>query len=139
MNFQFLDKYSGYAHWALRIAIGSVFLYHGLGKFGNLSGGAAMMGFPVIVWTLLAVVESAGGLLVLLGGFLPDWATRLGALLVIPPMLGAIAMVHWGQWSFMPSDTHPAGGIEFQVTLVLLAVYLVLKGNGINQAPTPAA
>ena len=95
-----LDNFSGYAHWALRLALGSVFLYHGITKFPNLSGMAGMMGLPVIVILLLALAETAGGALVLLGGFGWDWMTRLGALPLIPPMLGAIAMVHWPRWSF---------------------------------------
>ena len=127
-----LKKLSPYAHWAIRIAVASVFLYHGLSKFGNLSGGAQMMGMPVWVWSLVAIFESLGGALVLLGGFLPDWATRLGGLLVVPPMLGAIFMVHWPQWSFVPSETHPMGGMEFQVAMLLLAIFFALRGKDIE-------
>ena len=49
--------------------------------------------------------------------------------MLISPMLGAIAMVHWPRWSFVASDTHPMGGMEFQVTLVLVSLYLLIKGN----------
>jgi putative oxidoreductase len=49
--------------------------------------------------------------------------------MLIPVMLGAIAMVHWGQWSFVANDVYPMGGSEFQVTLILVSLYLVLKGN----------
>ncbi len=134
MNFQSLNRFSGYAHWVVRLALAGVFLYHGLSKFGNLSGGAAMMGLPIAVWGLVAVLESLGGLFVLLGGFASDWMTRLGALFLLPPMLGAIFTAHWGQWSFVPSDTHPMGGMEFQVTLLFLALFLLLRGNAINKA-----
>ncbi len=121
-----------HAHWALRLALLSVFLYHGLDKFGNLGGFAEMTGLPVAVALLVALAEAGGGLLVFLGGFLKDWMTRLGALAIIPVMLGAIFMVHWGQWHFMATETHPMGGMQFQVTLLLIAVYLLLKGNGVN-------
>ncbi len=47
----------------------------------------------------------------------------------IPVMAGAIALVHWGRWSFVPSETYPMGGMEFQATLLLVALYLVFKGN----------
>lgn len=57
------------------------------------------------------------------------WVTRLGAAMIIPVMLGAIVMVHWGQWNFLPSQTHPNGGIEFQVALLLVSLYFVAKGN----------
>ncbi len=128
-----LTPLARHAHWALRVALASVFLYHGLDKFGNLGGFAEMTGLPVAVALLVALAEAGGGLLVFLGGFLKDWMTRLGALAIIPVMLGAIFMVHWGQWSFMATETHPMGGMEFQVTLLLIAVYLAIKGNGVNQ------
>ena len=62
-------------------------------------------------------------------------ATRIGAALNIPVMIGAIALVHWGRWNFVPTDTHPLGGMEFQVTLALLMLYLVITGNKGIQAP----
>lgn len=127
-----LNNFSGYAHWALRLAIASVFIYHGVTKFPNLSGMAGMMGLPVAVLGLVAVTEVAAGVLVLAGGFGPDILTRLGGALVIPVMLGAIVMVHWGRWSFTPSDTHPMGGMEFQVVLVLIGLFLLLVGNRMN-------
>ena len=44
-------------------------------------------------------------------------------------LLGAIFMEHWGQWHFMATPSHPLGGMMFQVTLVLIALYLMAKGN----------
>lgn len=38
-------------------------------------------------------------------------------------------MVHRGQWSFVASESHPMGGMEFQVVLTLIALYFVAKGN----------
>ena len=129
---QLLDRLAPYAHWSLRIALASVFLYHGLTKFPALSGMAAMMGLPVALLTLVAIFETAGGALVLIGGITNSLLTRLGALLVIPSMLGAIAMVHWGRWAFTPTDAYPMGGMEFQVTLVLVSLYLFIKGNNVK-------
>ncbi len=117
------------AHWLLRIALASVFLYHGIGKFPHLQNLAAMMKMPVALIFLLAVMEVSGALLVLVGGFRKEWATRLGTLFLMPVMLGAIAMVHWPQWSFVASKTHPMGGMEFQVTLFLVQLYLFVRGN----------
>ena len=128
-----LKKLSPYAHWAIRIAAASVFIYHGVTKLPNLTGGAQMMGMPVAVWAFVAIFETLGGVLILLGGFLPDWATRIGGLLIIPPMLGAIFMVHWPQWSFVPSETHPMGGMEFQVSMFLLGVFFLLRGKDIEK------
>jgi putative oxidoreductase len=47
----------------------------------------------------------------------------------IPVLLGAIWIVHWGRWNFVPSETHPMGGFEFQAILLLLSLYLVITGN----------
>ena len=118
-----------YAHWALRAALASVFIYHGLQKLSGLEQFAHMMNLPYIVALLVALAEFVGGMLVAIGGLTRDWVTRLGASLFIPVMAGAIALVHWGQWSFVPTQSYPMGGSEFQVTLLLISVYFVLKGN----------
>ena len=121
------------AHWFLRIALASVFVYHGLLKFMNLEGFAQMLPISFLEVVLVASAETAGGLLVLLGGMrkdrLADRATRVGAALNVPVIVGAIAMIHWGQWNFLPSESHPMGGFEFQAVLLLLMLYLVFTGN----------
>ncbi|RLE18023.1 MAG: hypothetical protein DRJ08_03465 [Acidobacteria bacterium] len=122
------------AHWLLRIAIASVFIYHGMTKFPMLGKLAAMMKMPVMMIALLASMETAGGLLVLTGGFLKPVVTRIGTVLLAPVMLGAIFMMHWGQWSFMVSKTHPMGGMEFQVTLLLVIIYLFVIGNPADES-----
>ena len=129
-----LTNLSPYAHWFLRLAIASVFIYHGLTKFPVLGGMAEMMGLPVAILFLVAVAETVGGSLVLLGGFLKDWMTRIGALMLMPIMLGAIFMVHWGQWHFKATESHPMGGMQFQVTMLLVLLYLFVKGNSVNSS-----
>jgi putative oxidoreductase len=121
------------AHWLLRIALASVFVYHGILKFTNLDGFALLLPISYLKVVLVAAAELAGGLLVVLGGFrndaLSDLATSVGAALNVPVMIGAIWMVHWGRWNFVPSETHPMGGIQFQVVLILIMLYLVITGN----------
>jgi len=121
------------AHWLLRIALASVFVYHGALKFLDLDGFAQMLPVSYLQVVLVALAETGGGVLVLLGGFrgdrISDLATRVGAALNIPVMIGAIMLVHWGRWNFLPSETHPMGGFEFQVVLILLMLYLVFIGN----------
>ena len=121
------------AHFLLRIALASVFIYHGALKFMNLEGFAQMLPISYFAVVLVALAETSGGLLVLLGGFRDDvvsnLATRIGAALNIPVMLGAIVLVHWGRWNFLPSETHPMGGIQFQTVLILIMLYLVITGN----------
>lgn len=129
------------AHWLLRIALASVFLFHGLQKFGNLEAFASMLPISYTETVLVALAETGGATLLLLGGFgtnrIFDLATRLGALANIPVMIGAIAMVHWGQWSFLASETHPLGGSEFQTVLILLMFYISILGNsGLRQDAT---
>jgi len=121
------------AHWLLRIALASVFIYHGVLKFMNLEGFAQMLPISYTEVVLVALAEIGGGLLVLFGGFgttkLFDLATRIGAALNIPVMLGAISIIHWGRWNFLPSESHPMGGFQFQAVLHLAMLYLVIVGK----------
>lgn len=117
------------AHWFLRVGLASVLLFHGVGKLADVAGFAAMMELSVPVVWLVTLAEVGGGLAILAGAFGRDWLTRLGAAVNIPVLLGAIYLVHWGQWSFVASASHPLGGMEFQVVLLLIAGYLVARGN----------
>ena len=124
-----------HAHWLLRVGFASVFLFHGIGKLAGPSQFTEMMQLPLFIALLVALVEVVGGVAVLAGGVLnSEWMTRLGGLVTIPVLMGAIAMVHWGQWSFVATDSHPMGGMEFQVVLLLLALYFALHGNGEHSA-----
>ena len=126
------DRLNANAHWLLRFTIVGVFLYHGVLKFSNLDGFATMLpiSYTQVVFVALANI---GSVLVILGGFrndlLSDLATRIGAALNIPVMIGAISLVHWGRWNFVPTDTHPLGGMEFQVVLILIMLYVIVTGN----------
>lgn len=121
------------AHWLLRISIVSVFLYHGILKFMNLEGFAQMLPISYTEVIFVALANVGGSLLILAGGFSKnlwsDIATRIGALMNIPVMVGAIMMVHMGRWNFVPTETHPLGGMEFQVVLTLIMLYVAITGN----------
>ena len=131
------------AHWLLRIALASVLVFHGVLKFKNLEGFAQMLPISYLQVVLVALAEAGGGLLILLGGFgsdrISDAATRIGAALNIPVIVGAIAIVHWGRWNFVPSETHPMGGFEFQAVLLLVTLFLVITGNRGFASTQPAA
>lgn len=124
-----------HAHWLLRLGLASVFLYMGIDKFmgSGIAAFATMMNLPLSLGVLVALGEIGTGLLVVLGGLmksrLGDVITRLGALGMVPILLGAIFMVHWGQWHFMSTATHPLGSMMFQVMLAMVAIYLLAKGN----------
>ncbi|MEE9159725.1 MAG: DoxX family protein [Gammaproteobacteria bacterium] len=137
------DRLTANAHWLLRLAVVGVFLYHGILKFSNLEGFATML--PIsLAQVVLVALANVGSVLLLLGGFrnglLSDLATRIGAFFNIPVMIGAISLVHWGRWNFVPTDTHPLGGMEFQVVLALVMLYLVITGNkGIQAVDSQAS
>jgi putative oxidoreductase len=127
------NNISSKSHWLLRIAVAGVFVFHGLMKLKNLEGTASMLPISYFATVLVALAETGGGLLVLVGGLgkdrMYDMATRIGAAINIPVMLGAIVMVHWGRWNFVPAEGFPMGGMEFQVVLLLLLSYLTITGN----------
>ena len=136
-----LNAFAPHAHWALRLALASVFLYHGLTKFPVLGGMAEMMGMPVFVVGLLATMEAIGGALILVGGAASDWVTRLGGVLIVPIMLGAIFMVHLQHcWNSVNMGTGNMGrGMEFQFTLLMIALYFALAGNSHSGATAAAS
>ncbi|MBI5355216.1 MAG: DoxX family protein [Candidatus Aenigmarchaeota archaeon] len=125
MDFKFAESYSGKAHWLPRIAFAGVFLYHGLTKFPAAQGMSQAMGMPLPMIYLLATIETLAGALVLYGGTGKDWATRIGGLLIVPVMLGAIYLVH------LPHGWNSIGnmGYEFQVLLAAMGLNFFLKGN----------
>ena len=92
------------AHWLLRIALASVFVFHGVLKLMNLEGFSQMLPISYTEVVLVALAETGGGLLVLFGGLgndrIFDLATRIGAALNIPVIIGAISMIHWGRWNY---------------------------------------
>ncbi|MFP4155919.1 MAG: DoxX family protein [Halothiobacillaceae bacterium] len=123
-----------HGHWLLRAGFAGVFLFHGVEKFVmGIGGFAAMMDLPVTVAFMVALAEVLAGVGIIAGATLRNRlgsiVTRLAGLAAAPVLIGAIAMVHWGQWSFVASDSHPMGGMEFQVVLLLLALNFILRGN----------
>ena len=127
--FDALDSLKPHAHWLLRIALASVFIFHGWGKVMNLGGFSEMLGLPVAVIALVTFAELAGGIGIIAGAFTKDLITRLSGLALVPVLLGAIFMVHWGRWNFVPAEDFPMGGMEFQVVLLLVALYFLVMGN----------
>ncbi len=88
-----------------------------------------MMGLPAPVAALVTFAELAGGTGIIVGAFTHDLITRLAGLAIAPVMLGAILMVHWPRWNFMAAEGFPAGGMEFQVVVLLTALFFLVTGN----------
>ncbi len=127
--FNVLDSLKPHAHWLLRIGLASVFLYHGLYKVMIFGGFSQMMGLPTSVAALVTFAELAGGVGIIVGAFSKDLITRVAGLAMAPILLGAIVMVHGPRWSFTPAEGFPMGGMEFQVVLLLTALYFIVMGN----------
>ena len=132
--FNVLDSLKPHAHWLLRIGFAGVFLFHGIGKIMAFGGFSQMMGLPTPVAALVTLAEVAAGVGIIIGAFTNDLITRLAGLAVVPVLLGAIFMVHWGRWNFTPAEGFPMGGMEFQVVLLLMALFFLVMGNaGLNR------
>ncbi len=133
----FLNKLSPYSHWFVRVSLALTFLYHGFTKFPMASGMAQMMGMPVAMVYLLAIMELAGGILILWGGFGPNWATQAAGAIFVVVMLGAIMMFHFQNgWSFTQGwgeGTNHMGGMEFQA-LVLVSGLLFLTNPNVGKS-----
>ena len=127
--FDVLNSLKPHAHWLLRIGLAGVFIYHGIGKAMDVGAFSQMTGLPTAMATLVTLAEVAGGVGIIVGAFTNDLITRLAGLAIAPVMLGAIFMVHWGRWNFTPAEGFPMGGMEFQVVLLLTAVFFLVMGN----------
>lgn len=114
----------------IRLIIAVVFVYHGSQKlFGWFGGGGPsgtaefMEGLglpaPMISGIASGCVEFFGGIAVGLGLF-----TRIAAVLIALNMAVAILMVHRGAFG------SSAGGMEYPLTLGVVAIGLALTGPG---------
>ena len=121
----FVKKLAPHVHWGLRLSLAATFIYHGWGKFPIESFSAAM-GMPVPMAWAVALAELAGGAALIVGAFGKDILTRLGGLIVIVIMIGAIGMVH-AKNGFNVMN----GGMEFQLLMLVTGLYFAAKGNDV--------
>lgn len=130
-----LNKFSGVIHWLPRLSLAATFIYHGYPKVAMTGDVAAAMGMPFIFVLILGIVEVGGSLLMLWGGFGPDWATRVAGILFTIVMIGAIVMVHaqYG-WNSINMGNNGGRGMEFQVLIAATSLLYVFKGNSINRS-----
>ena len=119
----FLSSIAPHIHWAMRLSLAATFLYHGITKF-PVPAFSEAMSMPVpMVWAV-AIAEIIAGMALIVGAFGKDVLTRLGGLIVIVIMIGAIGMVHFKNgWNVMN------GGMEFQVLMLAVGLYFAAKGN----------
>ncbi|MFI6901737.1 DoxX family protein [Nonomuraea sp. NPDC050394] len=109
-----------------RIAIGAIFLVHGLVKFtGGIGGTTAFfeqIGIPLpgLAAPVVAVVEVLGGAALILGAGLP-----IAGVLLALDMLGAAVFVHFANGFFVDK-----GGFEFVLALAAGALAVGFTGGG---------
>ena len=110
----------------IRVASALAFIYHGtailFGGFGGPGphGFAAYLQMPDVVGYLVGLAQFAGGIAILTGVLI-----RVGAACAIIVMLGAIFLVH------LPHGFNiSAGGIEYALTQLLIALALLITGAG---------
>ena len=119
--------------WLLRLPLAATFAFHGVTKFPDPAPGAEMAGIPVWLWLVVGAAEVVIALMLVSGGAMRSavghLTTRLAGLGVAAISLGAIVLVHWGRWSFTPSESHPIGGMEFQTLMLCLGLFLAIRGN----------
>lgn len=127
-----------YGPTLLRLALGTVFLAHGLQKLLGIWGGPGVtgtihmvqhlgFGYAYPLATLLIVTEVAGGALLILG-----WGTLWVTLALLVEMGIAVWKVHYPNgffmnWAVTPGKGH---GIEFNLVLIGGLLCLLLGGPG---------
>ena len=133
-----MNSNNDYAALVLRIALGAMFLAHGLLKvlvftLPGTVGFFEQVGFPGWTAYVVTFAEIGGGILLLAG-----FAVRAVSIALIPILLGA-TFVHLGNgWVFSNAN----GGWEYPAFLTIAAVVQALLGPGayaLQRAPRAAA
>jgi putative oxidoreductase len=111
----------------LRVSLGAMFLAHSVylkGVVFTLAGTAQFfvsIGLPAVLAYVVFALESAGGLLLVLG-----LRTRLVAAVLVPVMIGA-TWAHWDNgWLFQ----NAGGGWEYPLFLACATAATALLGAG---------
>ncbi len=115
-----LSEYAEYGYWALQIALGLIFLVHGLMKLKAPAQIAQAYGMPSAIGMLHGLVEVAGAILLALNMFVPYVGIVFGII-----MLGALyfKLVKWHVPFFAMDKT----GWEFDFLILSVCVALILK------------
>ncbi|MCH7520839.1 MAG: DoxX family protein [Candidatus Marinimicrobia bacterium] len=127
---EFLNRYKSVVHWLPRLSLASIFLYHGFTKFPMASMMADMMGMPVFMVYMLAMMEILIGVFIILGAMGREILTKVAGLLIAVIMLGAILMIHiHNGWNGVLLAEQ---GVELQLFILTSGLYYLVKGNDVN-------
>lgn len=116
-----MNALTPYAAFIMRLAVGGVFLLHGIGKFGRGIGATAgflsthHIPFATIFAVILITVETVGAICVLLGILTRAWAAMMAVVMVV----AILAVKLPGHQNF-----------ELEGLLLAGAVTLVALGDG---------
>jgi uncharacterized membrane protein YphA (DoxX/SURF4 family) len=120
-----------FALFIIRIVIGVIFLLHGIQKLqGGVDGVAGFLGSlglpaPVFFAWILTLVETLGGIALILGLF-----TELAAILLGIVMIVAIWKVKSAVGIIAPGGATPPTGMELDLALLAGLASLLLQGAG---------
>ena len=109
----------------IRIMAGTAFILHGYPKFGNIPGIQGFMGSLGVPGELalpVAILETIGGILLILGVL-----TRISAILLAIEM-SLTSLVVKLQGGFLGGQGQP--GFEIDLLLMAMAISLVITGPG---------
>ncbi|MCL4811964.1 MAG: DoxX family protein [Vicinamibacteraceae bacterium] len=122
----------------LRLVVGAVFIAHGLSKLVPVFGQSGLAGATAwfeslglqpayLLAAATGLVETVGGLLLVLGAFTPLAAAALSVVMIV-----AIWTVHaphgfFINWTLAPDAGH---GVEFNAVLLAALASLLLTGPG---------
>ncbi len=109
----------GFGLMLLRLALGGMFVYHGITKLQNMEGTIgffASLGFPAFLAWLVAIVETVGGILLILG----LWPMIAGLLLAIIMIVAILKTKLGGTF----------GAAEKDVLFLVSALTIAFSGAG---------
>ncbi|HEY8564063.1 MAG TPA: DoxX family protein [Beijerinckiaceae bacterium] len=120
------DRLAPYGIFALRAALGAMFIAHALLKvlvftMPGFEGFLAKVGLPTVLAWPIVLAELVGGAAILLGVY-----GRLASLALLPVLLGALAIHAPNGWLFTAAN----GGWEYPAFLTVAAVAHILVGDG---------
>ncbi len=123
--FASLHHFSDVALLVLRVALGAVFLRHGLGKrkLWSVQPSAQMPAGMLRNLRILSIAEPAGAL-----GLIFGFLTQLAALGLVIAMLGALQFLITKVHRKFTGDN--AAGWEFEFMLLIVALALAILGGG---------
>jgi putative oxidoreductase len=132
LSFGWLYRHREYAPLILRVVVGLLFMLHGWPKLSNLEGTTGFFGSlgipaPGLMALFVGLVETVGGLALVLGAF-----TRLVALLLVADMVVAILLARLpGLEGAFPMNLIGPDAFEVELLLLTGSLALALLGGGI--------